>query len=281
MTKKGMGVVRRLFLKSRVGLCGSIVIVALCLTAFLAPILAPFDPYEMHSKDMLQPPSRKYLLGTDHYGRDVLSRVIYGSRISLYVGVVSVTIALAIGVPLGLIAGYYKRLDNFIMRVMDILFSFPPILLAIVVVAVLGPSLTNAMLAIGITTIPRFARFARAQALSVVKMDYVQAAVAVGASSLRIIFHHVLKNSAAIILVQISVNLAVAIVAEAALSFLGLGTQPPEASWGIMLNQARMFIELAPWLSIYPGLAIMIAVLGFNLLGDGLRDVLDPTLRGY
>jgi peptide/nickel transport system permease protein len=272
-------VMRRLSLRSPIGLCGVVIISVLCLAAILAPVLAPYDPYEMHSKDMLRSPGTKYILGTDHYGRDVLSRLVYGTRISLLVGGVSVSIGLLVGAPLGFIASYFKSWDNPIMRFMDILFSFPPILLAIVIVAVLGSGVTNAMIAIGITSIPRFARFARARALSVVEMDYVQAAVAMGASSLRVLVHHVLRNSTSILLVQISINFAIAIVAEAALSFLGLGSQPPEASWGVMLSQARLYIELAPWLSIFPGVAIMVTVLGFNLLGDGLRDVLDPTLR--
>jgi peptide/nickel transport system permease protein len=181
---------------------------------------------------------------------------------------------------LGLLASYFKKLDNAIMRGIDVLFSFPPILLAIIIVTVLGPGLTNAMIAIGITYTPRFARLARSQALTIVEMEYVKAAKSLGASNIRVILRHVLPNTMAVILVQISLNFATAIIAEASLSFLGLGAQPPTPSWGSMLNQGRAFLEIAPWLSIYPGLAIMITVLGFNMLGDGLRDILDPRLRG-
>jgi len=279
MTRKGAGVLRRLLIGTRVGLWGGVLVGLVTMAAVLAPLIAPYNPYRMNSREMLSPPSAQHLLGTDNYGRDVLARVIYGSRVSLYVGMMSVAICLAIGAPLGLIAGCSKRLDNPIMRTMDVLFSFPPILLAIVIVAVLGPGLTNSMIAIGITGIPRLARLTRSQAISVAGMDYVSAAVAIGCSRTRVIVFHILRNSTAILVVQASVMFAGAILAEAALSFLGLGAQPPAASWGAMLSQARLFLEIAPWLSIFPGVAIMISVLGFNFLGDGLRDVLDPTLR--
>lgn len=246
----------------------------------LAPYVAPSDPYEIDATASLVAPNEKHPLGTDRLGRDVAARVIYGARTSLWVGFVSVSLTLLIGTPLGVIAGYSGGLlDNVIMRSMDIIFAFPAILLAIVIVAVLGPGITNAMIAIAIVYLPRMARLVRSPVLALREMDFIEAATAMGATSSRILIRHILPNIIGIILVQVSLNLSTAILAEAALSFLGLGAEPPTPSWGSMLNEGRPFLRLAPWLSIYPGIAIVVTVLGFNLLGDGLRDFLDPGLR--
>ncbi|MCC6176570.1 MAG: ABC transporter permease [Chloroflexi bacterium] len=270
---------KRLAAKNPLGVVGAALILLLLLVALLAGVLAPFDPVAQIAR-RLTAPNDVYLLGTDEFGRDVLSRIIYGSRISLYVGVVSVGIALAVGGTLGLIAGYFGGwIDNVIMRFMDVMFAIPSLVLAIAITGILGPNLRNAMIAIGIVYTPTFARVARGPVLSVVQHEYVQAARTVGARDWRIIFRHVLPNVTAPIIVQTTLSLSTAILAEAVLSFLGLGTQPPEPSWGTMLGTGRKFMETAPWIAVFPGVAIMLAVLGFNLLGDGLRDALDPRLR--
>jgi peptide/nickel transport system permease protein/dipeptide transport system permease protein len=236
--------------------------------------------------DQLKPPvwadggSDKNILGTDDLGRDILSRIIYGARVSLIVAVVSVGLAFAIGTLLGSISGYYKgALDNVIMRIMDIILAFPYLLLAIVVVAYLGPSLENAMMAIGITYVPRFARIVRGSVLEECEKDYVMAARAVGAKDWRIIFITILPNCLGPLIVQTTLSFASAILDAAALSFLGLGAQPPTPEWGAMIARSRSLILRASWVMTFPGIAILMAVLGFNLLGDGLRDALDPRLR--
>ena len=270
---------RRLAARNPLGVVGAMLILLLLLTAALAGLLAPYDPAAQIAR-RLTGPSGSYVLGTDEFGRDVLSRIIYGTRISLYVGVVSVGIALVVGGTLGLVAGYFGGwLDNLLMRLMDVMFSIPSLVLAIAITGILGPNLRNAMIAIGIVYTPTFARVARGPVLSVIQHEYVAAARAVGARDWRIIVRHVLPNVTAPILVQTTLSLSTAILAEAVLSFLGLGTQPPEPSWGTMLGTGRKFMETAPWVAIFPGVAIMLAVLGFNLLGDGLRDALDPRLR--
>jgi peptide/nickel transport system permease protein len=270
---------RRLAARNPLGVVGALLILGLVLVALLAGVLAPFDPVSQLAR-RLTAPGEPYLLGTDEFGRDVFSRIIYGSRISLYVGVVSVGMALAIGGSLGLCAGYFGGwIDNVIMRLMDVMFATPSLVLAIAITGILGPSLQNAMIAIGIVYTPTFARVARGPVLSVVQHEYVQAARAVGARDWRIIARHVLPNVTAPIIVQTTLSLSTAILAEAVLSFLGLGTQPPEPSWGTMLGTGRKFMETAPWIAVFPGIAIMLAVLGFNLLGDGLRDALDPRLK--
>ena len=271
--------VRRVAGKNPLGVVGALLILGLVLVALLAEVLAPFDPVSQLAR-RLTAPGDPYLLGTDEFGRDVFSRIIFGSRISLYVGVVSVGIALGIGGSLGLMAGYFGGwIDNLTMRLMDVMFAIPSLVLAIAITGILGPSLQNAMIAIGIVYTPTFARVARGPVLSVVQHDYVQAARAIGARDWRIIVRHVLPNVTAPIIVQTTLSLSTAILAEAVLSFLGLGTQPPEPSWGTMLGTGRKFMETAPWVAVFPGLAIMLAVLGFNLLGDGLRDALDPRLK--
>ena len=247
------------------------------LMAATAPWVAPQDPLAQDLSRRLQPPSRAFLLGSDDFGRDVLSRVLYGARISLRVGVVAVAISLLAGGTIGLLAGYYGgTLDLLVMRLMDVLLAFPAILLAIAVVAVLGPSLTNAMVAVGITGIPVYARLVRGVVLQVKSLEYVTAARALGAGDTRLILHAVLPNCVAPILVQTSLGLATAVLDAAGLSFLGLGAQPPTPEWGAMLSQGRELILDAPWALTAPGLAILLSVLGFNLLGDGLRDALDP-----
>ncbi len=271
-------VVARVLRRNPIGALGLVVVLLVVLVALLAGVLAPFDP-NAHITRPLQRPSSGHLMGTDEFGRDVLSRIIYGSRISLYVGVIATNIALAGGSTLGLLSGYRGGwFDNLSMRLMDIVFAFPPIVLAIAITGLLGPSLTNAMIAIGIVYLPVFARVARGPTLSVKEHDFVLAARAMGAGDLRIMRLHVLPNVAAPIIVQTTLSLSTAILSEAALSFLGLGTQPPDPSWGTMLGTGRKFMEVAPWVAFYPGVAIMLAVLGFNLAGDGLRDVLDPEL---
>jgi len=262
------------------GLVGLVIIALVVLTAILAPIISPYSPTAQVSRRLLEP-GAQYLLGTDEFGRDILSRVIHGSRISLYVGAVSVGLALVSGSIMGLIAGYVGgRVDTLLMRLIDMLFAIPSLVLAIVIAGLLGPSLTNAMIAIGIVYAPIYTRLVRGEMLVVRNYAYIEAARAVGVDHVGLILRHFLPNIAAPLIIQTSLLLSTAILAEAALSFLGLGAQPPDPSWGAMLGSGRRFMELTPWVAIAPGIAIVITVLGFNLLGDGLRDALDPRLRG-
>lgn len=265
--------------RNRLGMVGLVLVVFVGLVAIFASLIEPYPPNDTLVR-RLSPPSAQFLLGSDDFGRDVLSRLIYGARVSFYVGFVSVGIALTFGSVAGLVAGYFgKQVDNLIMRIADVMFSIPPIVLAIAITAILGPSLTNAMVAIGIVYTPAFARIVRGPVLVVKETQYIEAARTVGAGSLRIVFRHILPNVTAPLIVQTTFNLSTAILTESTLSFLGLGIQPPDPSWGTMLSGGRLYMELAWWLAVFPGLAIMIAVVGFNLLGDGLRDVLDPKLR--
>jgi peptide/nickel transport system permease protein len=258
---------------------GAVMVGLVMLVALLAPLLAPHDPVAQIAKPLLRP-GAGHVLGTDEFGRDELSRLIWGARVSLYVGGLAVLIALGLGATTGVIAGYFGGwVDDAMMRVMDVLLSLPALVLAIAITAVLGPTLTNAMLAIGIVYAPTFARVARGPTLAVVRVPYIEAARALGAPTLRIIGRHVLPNVAAPLFVQTTVSLSTAILTEAALSFLGLGTQPPTASWGLMLSAARQYMMINAWVAVLPGCAIAVTVLGFNLLGDGLRDLLDPRLR--
>ncbi|MFN8637262.1 MAG: ABC transporter permease [Chloroflexota bacterium] len=269
----------RFVARNPIGALGAVIVVLVVLTAIFADVLAPFDPTSQLAQP-LQPPGGAYRLGSDELGRDVLSRVIHGARVSLYVGIVSVAIALVSGSILGLLAGYYGgKIDMTIMRVMDVLFGLPAIVLAIAITSVLGPSLNSVLVAIGIVYAPQFSRVARAPTLSLRERDFVTAARAVGAGDIWIVARHILPNMTAPIVVQATVAFSTAILTEATLSYLGLGTQPPTPSWGTMLNAGKQVLLLAPWTSIFPGLAIALTVLGFNLLGDGLRDVLDPRLR--
>ncbi len=272
--------------RNKTAIIGLVIITGFILIAILAPVLSPHDPLETSLYDQLKPPvwhetgTWKNILGTDELGRDTLSRIIYGARVSLTVAVVSVGIAFTLGTLLGCISGYYKgAVDSLIMRVMDMILAFPYLLLAIVVVAYLGPSLQNAMMAIGITYVPRFARIVRGSVLEECEKDYVMAARAVGARDGRIIFINILPNCLGPLIVQTTLSMASAILDAAALSFLGLGAQPPTPEWGGMIARSRALILRASWVMTFPGIAILLAVLGFNLLGDGLRDALDPRLR--
>ncbi len=267
----------RRLVRRRSAMIGLAIIVFFVALALLAPYIAPYDPLKTNFLAVRKAPSATYWFGTDEIGRDVLSRVVWGSRASLLAGVVSVVIALSFGVPLGMLAGYVGRwVDTVISRITDAMLACPSLILAIALAAFLGPSLTNAMIAIGITATPIFIRLARAQVLAVKVEDYVEAARALGNPHLRIAFRHILPNIVAPLLVQATLAIAAAIIAEASLSFLGLGQQPPAPSWGSMLNVAKNYIANAPWMAIWPGLSIFLVVLSFNLLGDGLRDALDP-----
>lgn len=270
----------RVLLRSRTAAFGLGLTVFLTLLAVFAPWVAPYRPDEIHPIDSLSPPSSRYLLGTDDLGRDVLSRIIYGARVSLSVGAIAIGIAAVAGVSLGLAAGYVGgRLDALIMRVMDALLAFPAILLAIALMAVLSPSLENAMIAIGIISIPAFARITRANVLSLREKEFVEASRALGGNRLYLASLVVLPNCLSPIIVHASLGVGNAILVEAALSFLGLGVQPPEPSWGSMLSFGRNLLAQAPWYATFPGLAIFVTVLALNFLGDGLREALDPRLR--
>lgn len=264
-------------LKNRLAAAAGVLLLAFLLLAVAAPLVAPHDPLAQNLYDRLQPPSLSNPFGTDDFGRDVLSRVIHGARISLRVGVTAVLIALVAGVPIGLSSGYWGgALDQALMRAMDLMLAFPSILLAIAIVAILGPGLENAMLAVGIVAVPQYARLVRASALAVRGQDYVQAVRALGGGDLRILFSSVLPNCLTPLIVQSTLGLATAILDAAGLSFLGLGAQPPLPEWGAMLTGGRELVLRAPWVLTFPGLAIFLTVLAFNLVGDGLRDALDP-----
>ena len=270
----------RLARRNLIGALGVLVVVLLVLVALFADRLSPFEP-NAQVGTRLTPPSAQYVLGLDQLGRDVLSRIIYGTRVALEVSLASVGVAVVVGGGLGVLSGYYGGLlDNALMRVMDVLFTLPSFVLALAVTGILGPSLPNVVLAVALVTIPTLARVARAPVLVVREAEFVTSARAVGARDGRIMLLHVLPNVLAPVIVQTTVSIADAILIEAGLSFLGLGVQPPDASWGNMLGTGRTFMELANGLSVFPGAAIMLAVLGFNFAGDGLRDVLDPRLRG-
>jgi peptide/nickel transport system permease protein len=265
--------------RSHLSRLGGLLVLLVLIAAAFAPWIAPFDPYSQPSRRFV-PPGALHWAGTDELGRDVFSRAVFGARISLYVATFSVLLGGLVGASLGSLAGYFRgALDQAVMRVTDVMLAFPGIVLAIFLSAVLGPNLRNATIAIGIVYIPIFARVARGQVLSVAEADYVQAAHAAGTPDLRILLRHVLPNAAAPLIVQATISFANAIVAEAALSFLGLGAQPPEPSWGTMLSSGRGYMEVAPWVVVVPGLAISLTVLGLNLFGDALRDALDPRLR--
>lgn len=270
------GVLRRL-VRNRSALIGGALVLTFVLLAILAPILPLADPLKSNFLAIRKPPSELYWFGTDELGRDQVSRLFFGAQTSLLAGIVSVAIALAIGIPFGLAAGWYGGwIDIVISRVTEALLACPFLILAIAFAAVLGPSLTNAMIAIGLSAVPIFIRLVRGQVMTVKSEDFVEGARSIGARDLRLMLVHVLPNTLSPIIVQATLFMAQAIILEAALSFLGLGQQPPSPSWGQMLNVAKNFMEQAPWMSVAPGIAIFLAVLGFNLLGDGLRDALDP-----
>ncbi|MDR2179786.1 MAG: ABC transporter permease [Synergistaceae bacterium] len=266
--------------KSPLAMFGLIFIVFLAFIAIFADGLAPYPYQKQNLMHSYETPSQQFLLGTDEFGRDILSRLIYGARISLQVGFIAVGIALVIGGMLGATAGYYGGwIDNGIMRVMDVLLSVPQTLLAIAIAASLGPGLFNLMIAVGISAVPRYARIVRGSVLSIREMEFIEAARAVGSSDLRIILKHIIPNSMAPIIVQSTLGVASAILNAAGLSFIGLGIQPPYPEWGAMLSGGRQYIRDYPHLTLYPGLAIMLTILSLNFLGDGLRDALDPKLK--
>jgi peptide/nickel transport system permease protein len=271
--------IRRL-LNNKSVVIGGLIVLIVILCAIFASRLSPYDPYLMDMTKRLQEPNQEHVLGTDQFGRDLLSRIIYGSIVSLQVGIIAVGLSMVIGTFLGLIAGYYGGwIDRIIMRIVDIFLAFPIILLAIAFVAALGPSVKNVMLALGMVYWTQYARVVRSSVLSIKEEEYILAAITTGASDLRIILTQILPNSLAPIIVMATQGLGTAIISESTLSFLGLGVQPPTASWGSILSFGLKFLRDAPYLSVFPGLAIMITVLGFNLLGNGIRDVTDPKLN--
>lgn len=271
--------VRALF-KQRPAQMGGFIVLLLILLALLAPLVAPYDPYAINVKDRLLPPGLPHLFGTDDLGRDLFSRVVYGARTTIQTGIVVVAIAASLGSLIGLISGYYGgKVDLLIMRLIDVMLAFPYILLALAIVATLGPSLQNALIAIGLAYVPGWARFVRGNVLTIGKQEYVVSARAVGATNTRIIRGHVLPNVLSSIIVLASLDFPAAVLSTAALSYVGLGAQPPTAEWGALLTGARSYMRTAPWLLNFPGLAIFVTMLGFNLLGNALRDTLDPKLR--
>lgn len=267
------------FRKNRLAFLGILIVAVVVIIAILVPLIQIHDPLQQNISIRLQKPSIEHIFGTDQFGRDVWARIVNGTRVALLVAIIAVGIGIILGVPIGAIAGYYRgKVDEVIMRANDAFLAIPPILMALVIVAILGSSLVNTMVAIGIVYIPRFARVMRGSVLVEREKEYVEAARMVGEANLSILFRQILPNSLSPLIVQATVFIAYAILTEAALSFLGLGIAPPNPSWGSMLNEARLFIESDPLLAIVPGLAISITVLGFNLFGDGLRDILDPRL---
>lgn len=268
-------------LRNKAAIAGLLIVLLFVLLALIAPIVSPMDPSEQNIEMRKTPPlTGGFLLGSDELGRDLLSRLIYGARLSMTIGVLSVGIAMVGGVIIGLFAGYFGGwFDKIIMRLVDIMLAFPYVLLTIVIVAVLGPSLTNAMIAIGISQVPRYVRLVRASVMAEKESDYVLAERSIGTSDLELMFGSILPNSLAPVIVQATLGVGDAILSSAALSFLGLGAQPPTPEWGLMIASSREFVTSAWWIVTFPGIAILLAVLGFNLFGDGLRDVLDPRLK--
>lgn len=261
-------------------LVGALIVVLFVMIAIVGPFLAPYDPTQIHYSALLAHPSSAFPFGTDDTGRDILSRVLAGARISLTVSVVAVAIATVGGTLLGLLAGYTGRwVDAAIMRTMDVMLAFPDILLAMVIITILGPGLTNVMIAVGVAAIPAYTRTVRAAVLGVREQEYVEAARALGAPAWRIMCSHVLRNVLSPIIVLVTISVGLAILTAAGLSFVGLGAQPPTPEWGDMLNGAQNYLQQAWWMAVFPGAAIMLAVVGLNLLGDGLREILDPTIR--
>lgn len=267
--------------QNKLGVAGGIFLLLLIIMAVFSPALSPFDPTKQDYASLLQDPNAKHWFGTDDLGRDIFSRVIYGARVSLKAGLISVGIALLIGVPIGLMSGYFKGLwdELIIMRITDAMLSFPPLVLALTLAAVLGAGLNNAMLAIGLVFTPNFIRLIRGEVLAQREREYIEAARSSGISHWRIIFVHILPNSLAPIMVQATLSVAGAIIAEASLSYLGLGTQPPTPSWGAMLSQGQGYLEQDPWIAIWPGIFIFLAVMSINVFGDAVRDMLDPKLK--
>lgn len=273
------GVLKQLW-QDPLGRAGMIGVVLIIILAVFAPVIAQYDVAKMHARDKLTGPSAAYWFGTDNFGRDVFSRIVFGARVSLIVGIVAVGIAAGFGYLFGMIAGFFEgKVESIIMMVMDVIFAFPSILLALFIVSALGTSIVNTMIAIGIVNIPVFTRTVRASVKSVKSMDYIANARSIGLKNMTILFRHVTPNVLAPFTVQATLALSGAILTEATMSFLGLGIQPPNPSWGSMLSDARKYMERAPWLVIFPAVFIIITILSFNILGDALRDVLDPKLK--
>ncbi len=273
-----VSVLRRV-LKARLAGVAFLVVLAAVGSALFAEVLSPYDPLRQDYSAVMQPPGRLHLLGTDNIGRDILARLIHGARVSLAVGVVAVGIALALGTVIGLVSGYWGgRVDDVLMRTVDAIWSFPSLVLALSMAAALGPGIDKVMIAVGVVNIPAFARLVRGQTLSVREREFVLAARALGGNDLRMLCRHIAPNVTAPIIVQASLNVATAIITEASLSFLGVGVRPPAPSWGSMLKTGFQYMEMAPWMSIFPGLAIFLTVIAFNLAGDGLREALDPRM---
>ncbi|MEJ2666068.1 MAG: ABC transporter permease [Deinococcales bacterium] len=276
----GSEVVRRLR-RNPSAVAGFLILLVLVLSAILAPVLTPYDPTKQQLAQVLQHPSLKHPLGTDQLGRDLLARILYGGRLTLFIGAIAVAVGVALGVPLGIVSGFYRgAVDMVIQRVMDLMLAFTSFLLALTLVSLLGVGLTNVIVAVGIATIPRFARLVRASVLTIREISYVEASRALGAADRRVLWRHVLPNAVAPVIVQATLSMGATILTAAGLGFLGLGVQPPTPEWGAMLGQGRNYIFSNPSVTTFPGLAIFLAVMGFNLLGDGLRDALDPQLRG-
>ena len=271
----------RQFAKNRGAVFGAVFLIVVTLIGVFAPMVSPHDPLAMSPPDQLAPPSTEYLLGTDQYGRDMLSRVIHGTRVSLQVGFLSNIFSILIGMSIGLVAGYYGgRFDTFVMRLMDMVLAFPALLLALTIIALVGQrSLTWVMIALGLVWIPVYARLIRGSVLSAKENTYVEAARVVGMSNMRIMWRHIIPNSIAPLIVLFSLLVGVAIRSAASLSFLGMGAQPPTPEWGLMLFETKQFMRISPWVTISPGLAILLTVLAFNLVGDGLRKALDPRMK--
>ena len=264
-------------IKNRTYVAGGIITVVIVFVAIFAPLIAPHDPYEQDLANTLRPPSLEHPLGTDLLGRDMLSRIIYGARISLMICAAGVILALLLGLFLGIISGYFEgKLDAAITALTNLQLSFPMILFALLIIAILGPGIQNTILAVAFPSVPIFTRLMRGSVLAVKTADYVEAAKALGANDLRVILRHIVPNSMAPIIIQATLRTATIFLTAAGLSFLGLGVQPPTPEWGALLSDGRAFLRTAPWVVLFPGIAIMLAVLGFNLLGDGLRDILDP-----
>lgn len=278
LTVQRFGLLKR-FMANRSFVIGFTLFLVIVMVALLADVIAPFDPLRNNFRYRLGAPNAVHFMGTDSFGRDVFSRVIYGSRVSLAIGLLVVILTGLIGTILGAISGYFRQIDNLVMRIMDGFMAFPPILLAIAIGAVLGPSLFNAVIALTVAYTPRTARIVRGSVLVVRESEYVEAARAIGAGHIRILFRHILLNSLSPLLVQLTFIFALATLAEAVLSFIGVGPSPPTPTFGNIISDGRNYIAEAPWITVWPGIAIMIMVLGLNLLGDGLRDILDPRLR--
>ncbi len=260
--------------KDKMGLIGFLIIITFLVVALLAPIISPYDPYEQNLPNKLSPPSKEHLLGTDEFGRDVLSRIIFGARTSLEIAFLSTSIALVIGVTFGTLSGFYGGIvDSILMRLMDIFLAFPGMILALAIISIVGPGLIGIIIATSVYSIPQFARVSRASVISVKENDYVEGARAIGESNVNIVLRYILPNIWIPIMVLMNLRIGVVIIIASSLSFLGLGIQPPIPEWGIMVNEARFYFRLAPYLSIFPGIALVLLIVGFNLLGNGIKNV--------